>query len=260
MKIMPRLPSYPCPNVLAHRMLLMGLPENTVLSLKEACNIGVDWVEFDIKVLKDGEMVSMHDGMVDRTTDGHGDITNMTYNEVKKLNAGKGYEFGFVPVPKVEEILDVLSKSKNYVRAEMHIHNLYEPEPLVKLLKKYEVQDRCYFNYNAVIIAEYHRQEYGDKDSLISLNVSADTPELPKICNDLDIAYLCVPHKILNADFIHKIHHYREKNPLFVHCYPVQNEKDWERMLNIGVDVIQTDFPEALTEYLESKGFVFGKK
>jgi glycerophosphoryl diester phosphodiesterase len=40
---------------------------------------------------------------------------------------------------------------------------------------------------------------------------------------------------------------------VYVHCYPVQNEKDWQTMLDYGVDVIQTDYPEALMEYFNEK-------
>jgi len=215
----------------------------------------VDWVEFDVKVLTDGEMVSMHDGTVDRTTDGSGDITKMTYIEVAQLNAGKGFDFGFVPVPKVEEILQILAESPKFVRAEMHIHNLYEPEPLVELLKKYRVQDRCYFNFNGVIFAEHLREDLGDSESLVSLNWGPETGDGAEICNRLQVAYLCIPKNNLNLEYVDRVHQYREENPVFIHCYPVQTEAEWQEMLDIGVDVIQTDYPEALFEFLEAQGF-----
>jgi glycerophosphoryl diester phosphodiesterase len=234
-------------------MLVTGYPENTILSLKEAIKGGVDWIEFDVKVLTDGTIVSLHDGTVDRTTDGIGDITKMDWEQVRKLNAGKGYNLGFVPIPKVEEILAELGSCKRLVRAEMHIHNLWEPEPLVALLDKYKVRDRCYFNLNAMMMGIYMREDLHDTTSLLSLNAQAESPELKDLCNQYDMAYLCVPHKVLNADFVKHIHAYREKSPVFVHCYPVQAELDWQRMIDIGVDVIQTDFPEALAEYIAEK-------
>src|SRR5271157_865424 len=236
-------------------MMVMGYPENTVLSLREACKIGVDWVEFDVKVLVDGAWISLHDGTVDRTTDGSGDVTQMALPEVRSLNAGKGYNHGFVSIPTVEEILQELSSCGRFVRAEMHIHNLWEPEQLGSLLDQYGVRDRCYLNLNAIVVAEHVREDAGDRESLISLNVGADTPELEEICNRLDIAYLCIPHKLLTQDWVDRIHSYRTENPVFVQCYPVQTEEDWRRMIDIGVDVIQTDFPEALFEYLENQGY-----
>ena len=252
---MPRLTSFPRPQVLAHRMLVTGYPENTILSLKEACKRGVDWVEFDVHCLADGALVSMHDSKVDRTTDGEGDLHKMTLAEVRKLNAGKGYNLGFLPVPTVEEIIRELRECGRFVKAEMHIHNLWEPEVLTPLLDKYGMRERCYFNLNTAIVAQHIREDARDHTSLISLNVQEDTPELKDICTRYNIAYLCIPHQLLTADWIDRIHHFRQENPVFVHCYPVQRENDWQRMMDIGVDVIQTDFPEALLEYLKSSGF-----
>jgi glycerophosphoryl diester phosphodiesterase len=246
---MARLPSYPKPLVLAHRMLVPGYPENTIISLKEAVKF-VDWIEFDVKLLTDGTIVSLHDGTVDRTTDGTGDITKMDYAQVKKLNAGKGYGFGFVPIPKVEEILAVLGTCGRFVRAEMHIHNLWEPEPLVALLDKYHVRDRCYFNLNAMMMGIYMREDLSDTKSLLSLNAQGESPEMKDLCNQYDLAYLCIPHKMLTASYVDHVHAYRRKNPVFIHCYPVQNEADWKRMIDIGVDVIQTDFPDGLASYI----------
>ncbi len=246
---------FPRQHVLAHRMKITGYPENTILSLKEATKRGVDWVEFDVKVIADGTLVSMHDTSVDRTTDGTGDITKMTIKEVKGLNAGKGYPFGFVPVPTVEEIIQELASCGKLIRAEMHIHNLWEPESLVAMLDKYHARDRCYFNLNAAIMGEYMRVDLDDKDSLISLNIQGDTPELKTLCLDYDLSYLCVSAGVLNRDFVKRIHEFREQDPVFVHCYPVQGESDWHKMLDMGVDVIQTDYPEALMEYMAECGF-----
>jgi hypothetical protein len=92
-----------------------------------------------------------------------------------------------------------------------------------------------------------------DTTSLISLNVGADTPELKDLCLSLNFSYLCISVNAINSEFINKIHQFRLSNPLFTHSYPVQTEMDWKRMVDCGVDVIQTDYPEALYEYIEEK-------
>jgi glycerophosphoryl diester phosphodiesterase len=245
-----RLPAFSRPYVLAHRMLAMGYPENTILSLRQAIHLNVDWVEFDVKVLADGNMISMHDATVDRTTDGTGNITKMNLPEVRKLNAGKGYSYGFVPVPTVEEILHVLATEGSKLCAEMHIHNLNEPEPLITLLDKYHVRDRCYLNLNDVMLAIYIREEINDKVTLLSLNIGSESPDLKDLSNRFNLVYFCIPYRVINANFVDHIHRFRSNNPVFVQCYPVQTEDLWNSMLNCGVDVIQTDFPEALMEYL----------
>ena len=251
-------PLFERPQVLAHRMHVLGYPENTVLSLKKVVELGADWIEFDVKQLKDGALVSLHDTNVDRTTDGSGDITQMTLPEVRKLNAGKGFHFGFVPIPTCEEIISVISDCKKkgqLLKAEMHIHNLWEPQPLIDLLKKYDVLDRCYFNLNAIVYAEHIREEMDEHESLISLNIQGDDPQLKDICNRLDIAYLCVTPKNLISEFVKKVHSFRREKIVFLHSYPVQTEDGWQRVIDAGVDVIQTDYPAGLFEYLEEIGY-----
>ena len=119
-----------------------------------------------------------------------------------------------------------------------------------ELLDKYGVRDRCYFNLNAMVMGIYMREDLHDTASLLSLNAQGDSPELQDLCNTYDLAYLCIPIKYLNEDYITRIHAYREEKPVFVQCYPVSDEPGWRRMIDMGVDVIQTDFPEALIEYL----------
>ena len=57
----------------------MAAPENTLLSFKRAIDVGVDWIEFDLRESKDGVLVVIHDETVDRTTDGKGKVSDMTF-------------------------------------------------------------------------------------------------------------------------------------------------------------------------------------
>ena len=75
------------PLISAHRGALTLAPENTLQSYEYAFAFGVDLVEVDIQQTKDGRFVALHDDTVDRTTNGTGSITSLTYDEVRALNA-----------------------------------------------------------------------------------------------------------------------------------------------------------------------------
>ena len=87
----------------AHRGASGSYPENTLLAFRKAVEIGADEIELDLHSTKDGHLVVMHDGTVDRTTDGTGAIAEMTLSEIKALDAGKGER-----VPTWEEVLDLV--------------------------------------------------------------------------------------------------------------------------------------------------------
>jgi glycerophosphoryl diester phosphodiesterase len=76
--------------VIAHRGGAAHGPENTMAAFEQAVRDGADWIEFDVRMSSDGELVVMHDPTVDRTTDGSGTVAALTLAELEALDAGNG--------------------------------------------------------------------------------------------------------------------------------------------------------------------------
>ena len=89
---------------LGHRGVMGVEPENTVRSFLRAEREGLDGIELDLHLSKDGALVVMHDATVDRTTDGSGAIGDLTLAELRTLDAGRGER-----VPVFEEVLSAVS-------------------------------------------------------------------------------------------------------------------------------------------------------
>ncbi|WP_370410174.1 glycerophosphodiester phosphodiesterase [Streptomyces fradiae] len=85
---------------IGHRGVMGVAPENTLLSFVRAERAGMDAIELDLHLSKDGALVVMHDADVDRTTDGTGPIAGKTLAELKELDAGAGER-----IPVFEEVL-----------------------------------------------------------------------------------------------------------------------------------------------------------
>ena len=96
--------------VCAHRGDKQYYPENTVPAFKSAVEKGAQMVEFDVKLTKDGKMVIMHDPTVDRTTNGTGAVADLTFEEIRNLDAGVKFDpkFAGTKVPTLEEALDCI--------------------------------------------------------------------------------------------------------------------------------------------------------
>lgn len=82
------------PLIIAHRGDSAHRPENTLAAFKSALDLGADLLELDVQLTKDGHVVVIHDGSVDRTTDGQGRVADMTLAEIRKLSAGYPERFG----------------------------------------------------------------------------------------------------------------------------------------------------------------------
>jgi glycerophosphoryl diester phosphodiesterase len=96
------LPAQP-PNgvwVVGHRGFKAVAPENTIASFEAAAAAGADYMELDVRPTKNGELVIMHDSKVDRTTNGKGEVRDLTLAAIKQLDAGNGQR-----VPTLREAL-----------------------------------------------------------------------------------------------------------------------------------------------------------
>ena len=106
------------PLVFAHRGGGGLYPENTLEAFKYSVSMGVDVLELDVHSTSDGTLVVMHDSQVDRTTNGSGQVNQMTLVQLKKLDAGYGftpdggktypYRGRGITIPTLQEVFDAL--------------------------------------------------------------------------------------------------------------------------------------------------------
>jgi glycerophosphoryl diester phosphodiesterase len=95
------------PRVIGHRGAAAVAPENTLASLRKAKQLGAKWVEFDVKLTRDGVPVLIHDDRLERTTNGAGRVADTSFAALRRLDAGSwfGPEFRGEPVPTLDEAL-----------------------------------------------------------------------------------------------------------------------------------------------------------
>lgn len=102
----------PSKGISAHRGENGVFPENTVVGFQEAVRLGARQIELDVQETKDGYFVIMHDTTVDRTTNGKGKVSDLSFEEIRALDAGskKGPRFAGTKVPTLEESIDAIPK------------------------------------------------------------------------------------------------------------------------------------------------------
>jgi glycerophosphoryl diester phosphodiesterase len=99
----------PWPQVIAHRGHSAQAPENTRPAIESAIDIGVDMLEVDVRLTKDSVPILIHSGRLEDTTTGRGLVTDHTWEEIQRLDAGvwKGPEFADERVLSLDEVLDL---------------------------------------------------------------------------------------------------------------------------------------------------------
>jgi glycerophosphoryl diester phosphodiesterase len=251
------------PLVFAHRGGGGLIPENTLEAFVYSARMGVDVLELDVHATADGELVVMHDSSVDRTTDGRGEVHLLLLDAVKKLDAGFLFSpdgnqtFPFrgrsVTVPTLREIFDALPEMKFNIEPKQQTPSIIAP--LCALIRERKMTDKTIVgSFNQSTIDEFRR-------ACPEVATSASPSEVSKFLalsrSGLDRSYsppmqaLQVPEnlgglQIVSKEFVEAAH----RRNLKVHVWTVNETADMQRLIEIGVDGIMTDYPDRLLKLL----------
>ena len=138
------LPLAASAQICAHRGDVSTAPENTIPAFKSAVAKGVQQIEFDVDMTKDGHLVLMHDLTVDRTTDGTGKVTELTFEAIRALDAGGRFSEAFrgTPVPTLREALEAIPET---VLCNVHLKgNTEVAKQSALLIKEMGRLDQCF--------------------------------------------------------------------------------------------------------------------
>jgi glycerophosphoryl diester phosphodiesterase len=231
--------------VIAHRGFSGVYPENTLLAFQKSVELGVDFVELDIHQTIDKEIVVCHDHTIDRTTDGNGYIKEMTYEEIKRYDAGKwkGY-----PGEKIPLLKEVFEKFGNKIKILIEIKEC-DVSALIKLIKEYRMEKRVIVgSFNLEYIKEVRNLLPLISTALISYEVPENIDQLIKYgIRKLDIEF----HN-LNKEIVKELVSYG----FVVNTWTPDTEEELKKVIDYGVQFITTDRPDILKEIIKNgKGF-----
>jgi glycerophosphoryl diester phosphodiesterase len=127
--------------VASHRAVHHVYPENSIAAIKEAVRLGVDIVEIDVKVSKDGIPMLMHDGKINRTTNGTGDLEEQSFQALRKLRLVVDGKPTLEKIPTLEEALRV-AKGNILVDLDLKTSHI---DKIIEVVKKTGTSDIVFF-------------------------------------------------------------------------------------------------------------------
>ena len=128
--------------IAAHRASNRKFPENSLAAVQYSIETGVDIIEIDIRTTKDGKLVLMHDGTIDRTTNGEGELKEFTYAELLKLELDKESDDTIIHrIPLAEEVLEL---ARGKIMIDLDIKEVYIKD-LVDLVHKTHTEKQSLF-------------------------------------------------------------------------------------------------------------------
>lgn len=223
--------------IIGHRGAKAYQPENTLISFQKAIELKADGVEFDVHVCKSGELIVIHDFTVDRTTNGTGAVADFTLQELKKLRIEEQHQ-----VPTLDEVLILFNKS-HFINIELK--GSHTAELVCDCIAKNVKENR--FEYSNFIVSSFQRDEL---DTVARYNSNIHVGVLTQASVEQALEWAAEfnakaihPHfSLLTAENVALAHQKKHK----VYTWTVNEISDIQRVKNLGVDAIITDFPDRI--------------
>jgi glycerophosphoryl diester phosphodiesterase len=250
--------------VIAHRGASGHAPENTLAAFRKAIELGANYIELDVHLSKDGDVVVIHDATLDRTTNGTGNVNEKIAAELQQLNASKQYseKYPDEKIPLLEEVLQ-LTKGKAIllieIKADVHGKPYRDMERMIfEIIKNNHAETWC------------EVQSFYDFSVVSWLQLKSDIPVHKLLVGRIRPYY--IDHKIKAGNVLKKysdvngINPYKafakrkfirsiQKQSHISYVWTVNEEKDLQKILRRNPNGIITNYPDRLLKILAKEPY-----
>lgn len=234
-----------------------ALSENTLKAFADAVGLGYRYLETDVQVTRDGELLAFHDADLERVTGRAGAVGELLYAELADALVG-----GLEPIPRMAELLDAFP----HARFNIDLKSAPCVDPLVDLLIRTGAQQRvCVGSFSESVLRAFRAQarRRSAMPVLTSCGILAAAglafapfgARVPGLLHDTG-SVLQVPHRyrgrmrVVDRGFVERAH----AGGRHVHVWTINDRAEMEELLDLGVDGIITDRTEVLRDVLLQRG------
>jgi glycerophosphoryl diester phosphodiesterase len=221
---------------IGHRGAKAHIAENTLASFEEAFRRGANGIELDVHRCATGELVVIHDFTVDRTTDGSGEISKMSFNDLQKLVVEGQHQ-----IPTLQEALDLVGPDR-FINIEMK--GQHTAKAVADVVEGYIAKG---FSYDNIIVSSFQHEELEamyatNKKIHLGVLTQASVAEALELAEKVKAKALHPHFSLLTERNVKKAQDAGYK----IYTWTVNEPDDIVRMKSYGVDGIISDYPERL--------------
>ena len=235
--------------VTAHRGCSKEAPENTLYAFEKALESNTDYIELDVQLTKDEQLVVFHDEKLERATGAKGKLSDYTYDELQSLTVKSKYvseeDFPDARIPLLTDVFELVGEEKLYnIEIKDHGNTNLTVEKTVEAIKEHDLESSCYvtsFSYSAL-------KKVKQLDPNIKTGLIANVATTTAFMQMKNIDALSMNHLLVNATVVNNAH----QNGKRIFVWTVDNKGEMEKMMALGVDNIITNCPDRASEVVYS--------
>lgn len=222
---------------IGHRGAKAHMAENTLASFRKALEMGVDGIELDVHACATGELVVIHDFTADRTTNGTGEVSKLTLNELKSLVVE-----GMHVISTLDEVLELVNRK---CRVNIEMKGRHTAKPVSEMVNNY-VKNKGW-RYDDFIVSSFQREELQVMSSInanipLGILTQASVSQAWEWADEFSAKALHPHFSLLTESNVKKA----QAAGFKVYTWTVNEPEDIARMKLYNVDGIISDYPERL--------------
>jgi glycerophosphoryl diester phosphodiesterase len=227
--------------VTGHRGAAGLEPENTVRSFRRACELGVDRIETDVRLTRDGHLICMHDATVDRTTNSTGAVAELTFAELRALDAGEDER-----APTLQEAIAAV-RGQAVLQIELKGEGAVSPTLAILDAMRMQPEEFLLTCFDASRLAEVHAQR---PDLPVSLLFGQPPPDAIERACAVGASSISIQHTHLTRAWVEAAH----AAGMEIRGWNPDTREEMEAALTFGIDGLGSNRPDILIELLRERG------
>lgn len=231
---------------IAHRGISAQAPENTRAAFNKMLPLGVSWLETDIDISSDNQLILIHDNQVDRTSDSEGEVNHKSFSELQKIDFGGWFGTDFVGehIVTLDWLIDFINANQLNVNFELKTavtedNQQYYLKRVVSALNRVNSgSDMIVSSFNLELLEKYHQLM---PQVAIGVLIEGPLPDnILVLAQKIDAKYIHPDVTYLTQNQVS----YLVANQLAVNVWTVDGDLMAIELEKWGVNAIFTDFPE----------------
>ncbi|MBN1588772.1 MAG: hypothetical protein JW888_04590 [Pirellulales bacterium] len=239
--------------VVAHRGFSAVAPENTLSAIAQAIRAGATGSECDVRRSKDGRIIAMHDETVNRTTNGKGKVEDLTFAQLRKLDAGswKHKKFAGERIPTLDEILAAHKDTGCTAVVEIKVKDI-EDQVIDAIRRAGMMNQTAVIAFDGDVVREMRTREPRLPCAWLCGKSLKGTPAeradwIAKQAKEYKTNMVDLGYSMLSRDVIAELH----QRGLVVWAWTVDDPVVIDALMRWGVDSITTDCPDLIVRAMD---------
>jgi len=243
------------PLAVAHRGHSIAFPENTLEAYRKAIELGVEMIECDVNITRDGKLVMIHDKSLDRTTNGTGLVSSVNWDDIQMLDAGVKFnpDFADVRIPSTEETILLYKEAGIMSCFEVKGADIDESNRialgLVELFLKHNMLDTAFlssYHHDALHLAKSKCPELLLAPERLPDDAPADPLEAVRQARSFSAPVIQHQYTVLTAEVVQELH----KNDIAVWSWSTNDESSMVYSIDLAADALMSDDVDLILKVL----------